>query len=489
MNPTVAAAVQSFPLALLALGLLVALMGAGFGPSIQELRQKRAQLIESAQALIAKADAEKRDLTDEETGIVEKHTQEAEGLAAQVASAERRQNLRVLVGGASASLNSPAGRKSFDPDGAAPLGHSPAVAREAYLQDPMRGFRNLREFFLGVKSVAQGAKISPNLRSLSARYGQQADGSPILAAAGSDEQSGSSDSFGGFFVPKETKPGVLMVPAEGNVLATYTRKVPMGSPKVAFNARVDKSHATSVSGGLRVYRRSEAASVNASRMSFEQVELNADPLMGVAFSTEELLADSPESIAAILEQGFQAEFDARTIREILTGTGTGEYLGVRNSPALITVSKKSGQTADPLVWENLINMRARCFGYASAIWAANPDTLPTLMGITQPGSTIPMFTQDAQGVSRLFGRPIIFTEFAETVGDLGDLLLLNLQEYLEGEYEPITGVTSMHVRFVEHESAFKFTKRCAGAPWWKSALTPAKGTNTLSPYVVLEARA
>lgn len=488
MHPTIAAAAQSLPFVILALGLLAALMGAGFGPSIQELRQKRAQLLESAQALIAKADAEKRDLTDDETGIVEKNTEEAKGLQAQVAAAERRQSAREAVGGAVVTLGAPAGRKLVDPEGTLALGASPAVAREAYLNDPMRGFRSLREFFLSVQAAGRGGKISANLKSLSARFGCQADGSPVRAAAGSDEQSGFSDPYGGFLVPKETKTGVLAIPSEGNRLGTYTRKVPMGSPKVAFNARVDKDHSTSVSGGLRAYRRSEAAAVNASRMSFEQVELNADPLMGVAFSTEELLADSPESIAAILEQGFQAEFDARIVREILTGSGAGEYLGVRRSGAAITVSKENAQTADTINWSNLIKMRARCWGYGNAIWVANPDTLPSIMGITQPGSTIPMFTQDAQGVERLFGRPIVFTEFAETLGDLGDILLLNLQEYLEGEYEPITGVSSMHVRFVEHEQAYKFTKRCAGAPWWRNALTPAKGTNTLSPIVLLEAR-
>jgi hypothetical protein len=46
----------------------------------------------------------------------------------------------------------------------------------------------------------------------------------------------------------------------------------------------------------------------------------------------------------------------------------------------------------------------------------------------------------------------------------------------------------MHVRFVNHERAFKFWTRNAGAPWWRSALTPHKGSATLSPFVTLAER-
>jgi len=442
--------------------------------------QRRAAATDAAKKILD--DTKGRELTAEESAQVEAHLKEAESAKAEIDAAAARAALVARVEESAAAVNAgPAPR---------PRGLSaPAVAREGWLEDPMRGFKSHRDFFLAVKQVGHGAKPSANLKSLSARFGCQADGTPVLqATAGGDEQGGFSDPYGGFLVPRLVQPGVLQVGNDGNSLSAYTRKVPMASPKVAFNARVDKDHSTSVSGGLQVYRRAEASSVTAKRIQFEQVELNADPMMGVSYSTEELLADSPVSIAALLEAGFQQEFDAKTVKEILNGLGVGEYLGVRRSGALVTVSKESAQSADTLLWANLIKMRARCWGYGSAIWVMNPDCLPQAMGITQPGSTIPLFTQNAQGVTLCFGRPIIITEFAETIGDLGDVLLLNLQEYLEGEYEPIAGVSSMHVRFVEHEMAFKFTKRCGGAPWWRTAVTPAKGANTLSPFVVLEAR-
>jgi hypothetical protein len=43
----------------------------------------------------------------------------------------------------------------------------------------------------------------------------------------------------------------------------------------------------------------------------------------------------------------------------------------------------------------------------------------------------------------------------------------------------------MHVAFTTDETAFRAVYRVDGAPMWRVALTPFKGANTLSPFVVL----
>ena len=53
----------------------------------------------------------------------------------------------------------------------------------------------------------------------------------------------------------------------------------------------------------------------------------------------------------------------------------------------------------------------------------------------------------------------------------------------------ITKAESIHVQFLTEQTAFRFTYRVSGAPMWSKALTPANGTNTLSPFVKLDARA
>ena len=266
----------------------------------------------------------------------------------------------------------------------------------------------------------------------------------------------------------------------------------MEAAVVDISARVDKNHTSSVSGGLRVYRRAETDTPASSRMEFEQVTLRAHALMGLAYATEELLARSPISFIALLEAGFRDEFGAKLMDERLNGSGVGMMEGVLKAPCVVSVAKETGQAADTVVYENVIKMRARCWRYGRAVWLANHDTLPQLMQLTIDVGTsgVPVWQPSARedAPDMLLGRPIYFTEFCETVGDAGDMLLGVWSQYLEGTLTPQQSAESIHVRFVNHERTFKFWLENDGRCWWRAALTPRKSTASLSPFVTLAAR-
>jgi HK97 family phage major capsid protein len=124
---------------------------------------------------------------------------------------------------------------------------------------------------------------------------------------------------------------------------------------------------------------------------------------------------------------------------------------------------------------------------------ANHDCYPALstlqLKIVTAGTAMyqPSLVEDRPDL--LLGRPIIYTEYAKSIGTQGDLILANWNEYLEGTLQPLATEESIHVRFVNHEQTFKFYLRNAGIPWWKVALTPAYSSNKLSPFVVLDTRA
>jgi HK97 family phage major capsid protein len=80
-------------------------------------------------------------------------------------------------------------------------------------------------------------------------------------------------------------------------------------------------------------------------------------------------------------------------------------------------------------------------------------------------------------------------EHASTLGTVGDIALVDLSQYLLIDKGGMNSASSIHVRFLNDEMTFKFTLRIDGQPIWNSALTPAKGSNTQSPFVVLATRA
>jgi HK97 family phage major capsid protein len=265
----------------------------------------------------------------------------------------------------------------------------------------------------------------------------------------------------------------------------------MMAPTVTFNARVDKNHSTSVSGGLTVARREETVDGASSRMKFEQVILTANEEFGLAFASERIIADSPQSFVAILNAGFRDEYVAAAMKERISGTGTGERLGFLNAGCKISVSKETGQAAATIKKENIDKMEARCWRYNRAVWLANHNTRPQLKSLVQVvgtgGNAVPYFVGANGGPETLSGRPIFFSEFAKTVGTEGDLILIVPSEYLEGTYESEQYAESIHVRFAAAERAFRFYRRNDGRPWWASALAPKNG-DSLSPVVTLATR-
>ena len=64
------------------------------------------------------------------------------------------------------------------------------------------------------------------------------------------------------------------------------------------------------------------------------------------------------------------------------GTGVGMPLGIRASGALVSVAKETGQLADTVVAENVINMWARRYVRGSYIWMINQNVMPQLQHMT-----------------------------------------------------------------------------------------------------------
>lgn len=378
----------------------------------------------------------------------------------------------------------------------------PAVTKSDRLPAELRGedgsfgFKTPREYLNAVIKAYQhpNETLDNRLRQLSTDYirKQQAERGIVTKAAGSDEAAGINDPYGGFLVPTTFSPQLLKLDPEADPMGGKTTSVPMATPHVRIPARTDKDHTTSVAGGVTVTRRPETVAGTPSRMQMEQVDLRAHTLFGLSYATEELLMDSPVSFAAILAAGFSDQFTYHLVNERLNGTGVGEFEGIMNSPALVSVAKETGQAANTIVYDNILKMRARCWGYGKAIWIANHDTSPQLMTLNQAvgtgGAVVWQPSAREDRPDMLLGRPLIFSEYAKTLGTQGDIVLGNWSEYLEGTYQPLQSDESIHVRFVNHERTFKFWTRNDGRCWWRSALTPKNSTATLSPFVVLDTR-
>jgi HK97 family phage major capsid protein len=347
------------------------------------------------------------------------------------------------------------------------------------------GFKSFGEFLQAVARAGASGNldVDPRLRM------QAAVASGMSSGVGSD---------GGFLVRTDFSTALLNRAMTESMLAPKCFRVPIGEGFDGLEAPIidETSRATgSRWGGVQVYRVAEAEAASAKKPKLALLDLDLLDLLGICYATDRLMRDST-ALGSIIEQAFGSEFAFVLDDEILRGTGAGQMLGILNSPALVTITKEVGQTADTVLAENIVKMFAAMppRNAARAYWLINQEVWKQLFKLSFNVGTggVPAFMPPG-GLSTapfgtLLGRPILPIEQSSALGDVGDIVFADLQEYLLIEKGGIQADQSIHVRFLYGENTFRFKMRNNGIPVWRASRTPYKGAQAQSPFVALEAR-
>jgi HK97 family phage major capsid protein len=301
-------------------------------------------------------------------------------------------------------------------------------------------------------------------------------------------------SDGGFLIPETLRADLLSVALEDSIVRPLATVVPMDSLSVPYPTIDVTSNASSVYGGVVGYWTEEAGALTESAPSFGRVVLTAKKLTIYSEVPNELFQDSIISLQSFMATQYPKALAWFEDRGFFDGTGVGEPLGFMRAPAQVAVAKETGQAADSVVLENIVKMYSRMLPSSlnRAVWIANNDVFPQLatmaLSVGTGGSAV-WLTNAADGAPmRILGRPVLFTEKANTVGDLGDLNFVDLSYYLIGDRQMVQADTSSEYKFANDKTALRIIERVDGQPWIRSAITPAEGSNSLSPFVALAAR-
>ena len=318
------------------------------------------------------------------------------------------------------------------------------------------------------------------------------------AAASGLNETTSSD--GGFLVQQDFVQELIAGVETEAVLAPKCRMQPISgnANSIKINgvdetSRIDGSR----QGGIQVYMADEAEEATASKPKFRKIELNLNKMMGVCYATDELLMDAA-ALEGFIRNAFPAEIAFKKDDLIFRGTGAGQPLGILNAGCLVSQAKETGQAKDTILAENVINMQSRIFAksFSNASWYVNQMCLPQLhtmsIAIGTGGQLVFMppggLTNSPFGT--LLGRPVIPIEQASALGDLGDIVLADMNGYILAEKGGVKADVSIHVRFLYDEQVFRFSLRIDGQPLRSTVLTPYKGgaTATQSHFVALAER-
>jgi HK97 family phage major capsid protein len=335
----------------------------------------------------------------------------------------------------------------------------------------------LGEFAIAIKAAACGEGMDPR-----------------LFAAGSGMNTVNS-SDGGFAVPPELAPGLEQGMFAGGEILSRVDARSIGGDSISYNVVDETSRATgSRAGSVQGYWVDQGTAPTASSVKLARIELKLRKVATLGYMTDELVADA-SALGGELESAFVDELIFQVEDAIVEGTGAGQPLGYQNAPCLVSVAKEAGQAAASIMVANLSKMWARlpARSQSNAVWLVNVDTQPQIDVLTIPAGTAgidPRFVSyDQAGALRIKGRPVVPVEYCATLGTVGDIALVDLSRYrLIRKGNGAETASSMHVRFTQGEQTFKATYRVDGQPVPRSAITPFKGSNTLSPFIVLATR-
>jgi len=332
-------------------------------------------------------------------------------------------------------------------------------------------FASAGEFLAAVKMAAISPRSEdPRLRS--------------MKASGMNE---TVPSDGGYLVQSTLATTILeRMYSTGNILSRVAQDtVGANSNGMTYNAIDETSRVTgSRWGGLQGYWLAEAATKTASKPKFRQLELKLKKVAAVAYATDELLADA-QALESWINRTVPEELRFLAEDAIYNGDGAGKPLGIMNSPALVTVTRDTGAAIKAA---DILNMWSRRWaGVNDYVWLINQDAMPQLpqMTIGNWPVFVPPGGLAGSQYGQMLGAPVIENEYSASLNTTGDIMLASLSQYQTITRGNIEAASSIHVQFLTDETAFRFVYRIDGAPVWNSPLTPFKGSNTQSPFVVL----
>lgn len=421
---------------------------------ILEMKAKREDARLKAMAVLNKAEAEDRFLSDDEQKEIDGFESEIRSWDESISRAEKMLAIE------------PEDRNAERPE----VKPNPA-------KDNEKRFNSFGEQLLAAyRAAAPGGRIDERLTT--------------RAASGLNE---TTPSDGGFLVQQDFVTELLKRTYETGILASKVKKIPISTNAngLKINAIDEDSRANgSRWGGVQTYWEGEAEELTASKPKFRQMELSLKKLTGLCYATDELLQDAA-ALEAVIRQAFAEEFGFKIDDAILSGSGEGEPLGILNGGSIVTIAKEKDQT-DIVTVENLIKMWNRLWSRsrANAVWYINQELEPYLytLKIGDKPVYIPAGGLSEKPYGTLFGRPVVPLEQCSAAGEVGDIILADVGQYLLIDKGGVKAASSIHVRFLYDENVFRFIYRVDGKPIWNKPLAPYKGSSTVSPFVTLAKR-
>lgn len=450
--------------------------------TLQEMLQKRAELVQKMRAMLDKAKAETRDFSEDEAKEFDGYKAEIEGLELNIQAIQKQDERERLVADREKAIDHPSASGIYRPSA---LYGAPVQA--AKKDDG--GFKNLGELIHAVRFGDPKGRLQelPIGQGQGGGYGVPEAFRSLIMPQVRAEFSMGVGTEGGFAVPEQFRPDVLMLNPESSIVRPRATVLPAGEPADAKITMPALDQGTNgVYGGVEVQWIAEGDEKPDTSASLKEVTLQPHEVAATTIVTDKLLrnwAAADQFIRSLLRNAMTAAEDMA----FLTGNGTGKPTGLIGAAGAKVVKRG---TANSVKTDDIINMLGALLpeSLSGSIWVANQSLLPEIAKLQDAAGNYIFIQGDmTRGIpSTLLGLPIRFTGKNPAKGSKGDLVLADLTYYLIKDGSGPFIAASEHVLFKQNKTVIKAFWNVDGKPWVVAPLTLENGVTTVSPYVVLD---
>lgn len=345
-----------------------------------------------------------------------------------------------------------------------------------------------KDLFEAGERCAKPSERLAKSRERSAMMIQKAAGDGLTVAA---------DNSAGVLVPPEISMAMFGVADEVAVIDPLCAHMSIASNRIEFPKVSDYDRSAGlVYGGALAYWKGEDALLTSSKPVTEEIAVNLHALTALAYASDQSLKFAGVDLGAYLLNALGAAITYKRESVFVTGTGVGMPLGIMNAPCAIQVAKESNQTAATIVLKNVYKMEAalKVQNAASVAWIYNriaslSDLRSLALVVGTSGSAVPAFVGNPlSNAATLDGIRILHSEHCKTIGQVGDIALVDWSQYLVVDHRSGVDVAnSIHLKFDYSQVAYKAMCYVGGQPLASKSYTDTNSKSS-SPVVLLAIR-
>ena len=303
------------------------------------------------------------------------------------------------------------------------------------------------------------------------------------------DMSMSEGAAGGILVPEQFSQQILMIDPESAIVRPRATQIPAGNPPdAALNLPALRQGSKGVYSGITFTATAEGETMTEQDgPTLEDIGLKPSEQSGYVTVTNKLLNNSEAASALLTSQLRKGKIGYEDHLFLSRGDGVNKPLAVLNTPGAIEVDRN---TSANILFEDVVNIEKSMLPQAmnDAIWVASQSAYSDIKDMKDSdGNRIYTGPNIVKGVpAMLDGREIKFTGRTSTIGNKGDLMLVNLEYYLIKDGSGLYIAASEHVKFTSNKTVIKIVFNIDGQSWVNEPLTLEDGSTKVSPIVVLK---